>query len=46
MCLTYDSTQAESFESLNYWIEELQEKVETEQVMIAIVSSKIDFAEA
>ena len=28
VCLVYDSTNQDSFESLNYWIEELTDKVE------------------
>ena len=45
MCLVYDSTNADTFESLNYWVDELKEKVESEGVVIAIVASKVDFVE-
>jgi len=45
VCLVYDSTNGDTFESLNYWVDELREKVESEGVVIAIVASKVDFVE-
>ena len=46
VCLVYDSTNAESFESLSYWVDELKEKIETEEIAIAVVASKVDYVEA
>ena len=46
VCLVYDSTNQDTFESLNYWVEELTEKVEQEGVVLAVVASKTDYVEA
>ena len=40
MCLVYDTTDSESFESLNYWVDELNEKAES--TLLAVCASKID----
>jgi len=45
VCLVYDSTNEDTFESLNYWVEELNEKVEQEGVVLAVVASKTDWFE-
>ena len=41
VCLVYDSTCSDSFDKLDYWVKELQERGET-SVMLNIVASKID----
>ena len=46
VCLVYDSTNQDTFESLSYWVDELSEKVEQEGVVVAVVASKIDYVEA
>ena len=46
VCLVYDSTNIDTFESLSYWVEELSEKVESEGLVMAVVASKVDFIEA
>ena len=44
MCLVYDSTSLESFESLQYWVNELQQQTE-QNIQICVVASKIDYTE-
>ncbi len=46
MCLVYDSTNSDSFESLSYWVDELSEKVAQDGVVLAVVASKADYVEA
>ena len=41
VCLVYDSTSSDSFEALNFWVKELEERG-SENVMINVVASKID----
>ena len=40
--LTYDITNEKSLESLNYWIEELNNKCDTEKMVIVLVGNKCD----
>ena len=40
----YDSTSAESFESLQYWVNELQQQSDA-GILICVVASKIDYSE-
>lgn len=45
MCLCYDSTSEESFESLQYWSDELRSKSDNDNVIMAIVATKTDWVE-
>lgn len=38
----YDVTDSESFNSLQVWINELEDKAKTEGMIIALVGNKID----
>ena len=40
--LVYDVTDAESFNSLQVWINELEDKAKTDGMIIALVGNKID----
>lgn len=40
--LTYDITNKKSLEGLNYWIEELKNKCNTEKMVICLVGNKCD----
>ena len=40
--LVYDVTDMNSFNDLNYWIEELESKVKTDGMILAIVGNKND----
>ena len=40
--LTYDVTNEESFEGLNYWLNELSEKVERDSMLLCLVGNKND----
>ena len=44
VCLVYDSTCSESFDSLQYWVNELQQQSD-QNILICVVASKIDFSE-
>ena len=41
VCLVYDSTCSDSFDKLDYWVKELQERGE-QSVMQCFVASKVD----
>ena len=41
VCLVYDSTCSDSFDKLDYWVKELQERGDI-NVMLCIVASKVD----
>ena len=43
VCLVYDSTNLKTFEGLNYWVNELEEKCD-EKVVLGVVASKIDLS--
>ena len=45
MCLVYDSTSQESFEGLQYWVDELQQQANAHQLVLCVVASKIDDTE-
>lgn len=45
VCLCYDSTSEESFDSLNYWAEELRSKSDNDNIIIAIVATKTDWVD-
>jgi len=45
VCLVYDSTSSESFNSLQYWVDELQNQ-SGNNILICVVASKTDFSEA
>ena len=40
--LTYDVTNEESLESLNYWLEQLNNKVEVDNMILCLAGNKID----
>ena len=40
--LVYDVTDPETFKDINYWINELENKVRTEGMIIMIVGNKCD----
>ena len=46
MCLCYDSTSQESYDSLSYWADELRSKSDNDNIIIAIVATKTDWVEA
>ena len=41
--MVYDSTNLKTFEGLNYWVNELEEKCD-EKVVLGVVASKIDLS--
>ena len=41
----YDCTSSESFESLSYWVEELQQQENEKNIQICVVASKTDYSE-
>lgn len=43
VCLVYDSTSSESFDSLQYWVDELQQQQDKANIQIAVVASKTDY---
>ena len=45
MCLCYDSTSEDSFEALQYWIEELNSKADNTSIVKAVVATKTDWVE-
>ena len=45
VCLVYDSTSAESFEGLQYWVDELQQQANAGTLVICVVASKVDDAD-
>ena len=44
VCLVYDSTDSTSFDALQYWVKELEERGQS-NVLINVVASKIDLDE-
>lgn len=46
VCLVYDSTSSDSFDSLQYWVDELQQQQNNVNIQIAVVASKTDYQEA
>ena len=40
----YDSTSSDSFDSLAYWVSELQQQSD-QSILICVVASKIDYSE-
>ena len=40
--LTYDVTNEKSFESLNYWIEELSNKIDQDKIILCLAGNKAD----
>lgn len=40
--LTYDVTNDKTFESLNYWVEELKNKVDQEKIVLCLAGNKCD----
>ena len=45
VCLVYDSTNLDSFERMSFWFDELRQH-STEQVVICVIASKVDYADA
>lgn len=45
VCLCYDSTSEESFESLSYWVDELKSKGDNQNIIISIVATKTDWVD-
>ena len=45
VCLVYDSTSQESFEGLQYWVDELQQQANAGQLILCVVASKVDDTE-
>ena len=43
--LTYDITNSSSFESLNFWIKELQYKVQNDNMILCLAGNKSDLAD-
>ena len=40
--LVYDSTSRESFEALDYWVNEIMERVDLENALLVLTASKVD----
>ena len=45
MCLCYDSTSEESYDSLSYWADELRSKSDNQNIVMAIVATKTDWVD-
>lgn len=45
VCLCYDSTSEESYDSLSYWADELRGKSDAENIVMAIVATKTDWVD-
>jgi GTPase SAR1 family protein len=46
ICLVYDSTSQKSFDALNFWVEEIKQRVDMDAVQIYVVASKVDNSNA
>ena len=45
VCLCYDSTSEESYDSLSYWADELRSKSDNNNIVMAIVATKTDWVD-
>ena len=45
MCLVYDSTSSESFDGLQYWVDELQQQANAGTLVLCVIASKVDDTE-
>ena len=45
VCLCYDSTSEDSYDSLQYWADELSSKADNDSVVMAIVATKTDWVD-
>ena len=45
VCLCYDSTSEESYDSLSYWADELRGKSDNDNIIMAIVATKTDWVD-
>ena len=45
VCLCYDSTSEESYDSLSYWADELRSKSDNANIIMAIVATKTDWVD-
>ncbi len=45
VCLCYDSTSEESYDSLSYWADELRSKSDNDNIIMAIVATKTDWVD-
>ncbi len=46
VCIVYDSTSAESFDGMSFWIDELKSQTNAANVILSIVASKVDNQDA
>lgn len=46
ICLVYDSTSEKSFDALNFWVDEIKQRVDMESIQIYVVASKVDNSNA
>ena len=45
VCLCYDSTSEESYDSLSYWVDELRSKSDNDNIIMAICATKTDWVD-
>ena len=45
VCLCYDSTSEESYDSLSYWADELRSKSDNDNIVMAICATKTDWVD-
>ena len=45
VCLCYDSTSEDSYDSLSYWADELRGKSDNSNIIISIVATKTDWVD-
>ena len=46
ICLVYDSTSVKSLDALSFWVEEIKQRVDMENVHIFVIASKVDNSNA
>ena len=44
--MVYDSTSHNSFDALNFWVEEIKQRVDMDTIQIYVVASKVDNSNA
>ena len=44
--MVYDSTSQKSFEALNFWVDEIKQRVDMDTIQIYVVASKVDNSNA
>lgn len=44
--MVYDSTSHKSFDALNFWVDEIKQRVDMDTIQIYVVASKVDNSNA